>query len=92
MNIPPCLMRLKIINAEHNINLWLPLFLVWIILGALALALSPLVALLVILLWPLGWGEFLLLLGPFVYDCLCALRGLSVDVKNKSEIVLIYFV
>jgi hypothetical protein len=92
MNIPPCLMRLKIINAEHRINLWLPLFLVWLILGALALVLSPLVAVLVIILWPLGYGEFLLLLGPFVYNCVCALRGLSVDVKNKREIVRIYFV
>jgi hypothetical protein len=92
MNFPPCLMRLKIINAEHHVNLWLPLFLLWIILGALALVLSPLVALLVILLWPMGWGEFLLLLGPYVYNCVCALRGLSVDISNKSEIVLIYFV
>jgi hypothetical protein len=92
MNIPPCLMRLKIINADHYINLWLPLFLVWIILGALALALSPLVALLVIILWPFGWGEFLLLLGPFVYNTVCALRGLSVDINKKSEIVRIYFI
>jgi hypothetical protein len=92
MNIPPCLMRLKIINPEHHINLWLPLFLAWLILGALALALSPLVAVLVIILWPLGYGEFLLLLGPFIYNCVCALRGLSIDVKNKREIVRIYFV
>jgi hypothetical protein len=92
MSIPPCLMRLKIINEEHHVNLWLPLFLVWIILGVLALVLSPLVALLVILLWPLGWGEFLLLLGPYVYNCVCSLRGLSVDINNKSGIVLVYFI
>jgi len=92
MNIPPCLMRLKVINSEHHINLWLPLFLAWLILGALALALSPLVALLVIVLWPFGWGEFLLLLGPFVYRCVCALRGLSVDIRKKTEIVRIYFI
>jgi hypothetical protein len=92
MNIPPCLMRLKIINPEHRINLWLPLFLVWIILGALALALSPLIALLVILLWPLGFGEFLLLLGPHIYNCICQLRGLSIDINDKSGIVLVYFI
>jgi hypothetical protein len=91
MKIPPCLMRLKIINDEQHINLWLPLFLAWIILGALALVLSPLVALLVILFWPLGFGEFLLLLGPYIYNCVCEMRGLSIDVKNKSGIVLIYF-
>ncbi|MBN1188365.1 MAG: hypothetical protein JXA46_01320 [Dehalococcoidales bacterium] len=92
MNIPPCLMRLKIINSEHHINLWLPLFLAWIILGALALVLSPLVAVLVVVLWPLGWGEFLLLLGPYVYKCVCSTRGLSVNVNNRSEVVRIYFV
>jgi hypothetical protein len=92
MNIPPLLMRLKIINPEHHINLWLPLFLAWLVLGALALVLSPLIALLVILLWPLGWGEFLLLLGPYVYNCVCAARGLSVDIRKKEEIVRIYFI
>ena len=92
MMIPPCLMRLKIIDDEHHINLWLPLFLAWIILGALALVLSPLVAFLVVILWPFGLGEFLLLLGPYIYDCVCHLRGLSVDTKNKSGIVLIYFI
>ncbi len=92
MNIPPCVMRLKIINSEQHINLWLPLFLAWIILGALALVLSPLVALLVVILWPFGWGEFMLLLGPGVYDCVCSLKYLSVDIKSKTETVLIYFI
>jgi hypothetical protein len=92
MNIPPCLMRLKIINPNQHINLWLPLFLVWLILGAIALVLSPLVAVLVILLWPFGWGEFLLLLGPYFYNCVCSVRGLSIDIRKKSEVVRIYFV
>jgi hypothetical protein len=92
MNIPPCLMRLRIINPEQNINLWLPLFLVWIILAAIALVLSPLVAVLVILLWPFGWGEFPLLLGPYVYNCLCSVRGLSIDIKKRNDVVRIFFV
>jgi hypothetical protein len=45
MSLPPCIMRLKVINDQHHINLWLPLFLAWIIVGALALVLSPLMAL-----------------------------------------------
>ncbi len=91
MSIPPCLMRLKIVNDHQHINLWLPLFLVWIILGALAIVISPLVAVLVLILWPFGWGEFLLMIGPVVYNGVCSLRDLTIDVKNAREIVLIYF-
>jgi hypothetical protein len=91
MSIPPCLMRFKIGSEHHYMNLWLPLFLAWIILGALAIALSPLVAFLVLVLWPLGWGEFLLLLGPAVYNCICASKGLRVDIEGGKR-VLVYFV
>lgn len=92
MRFPPCLMRLKIINERDHINLWLPLFLAWIILGVLALVLSPLVAVLVLILWPVGWGRFLLMLGPTVLNCVCAMRELKIDVKARHETTLIYFV
>jgi hypothetical protein len=91
MSFPPMLMRLKIINPERRVNLWLPLFLVWIFLFLIALALSPLICVLVILLWSSRWGEMLLLLGPAIYRMLCALHGLEVDIRNPNEIVLIYF-
>jgi hypothetical protein len=91
MSIPPCLMRLKVVDSEHHINLWLPLFLAWIILLALYILLSPLLAVLIVILWPVGWGEFLLMIGPTVYDCLCSLRDLQVDVRKGSDVVLIYF-
>jgi hypothetical protein len=91
MTIPPMLMRLKVINAEHHLNLWLPLFLVWLLMLVLALVLAPLVAVLVILLWPWGWGETLLLLGPAIYRLLCALHGFSMDIDKPEETILIYF-
>ena len=91
MTFPPMLMRLKVINPERHINLWLPLFLAWIILFLFAIALSPLIVVLVILLWPWGWGEMLLLLGPAIYRILCATRGLEVDIRQTDNIVLIYF-
>lgn len=91
MSIPPCLMRLKLINHRHHINLWLPLFLVWIILLALYIVLSPLIALLVMILWPFGWGEFVLMIGPTIYSWLCSLRDLQIDIKSSDELVLIYF-
>lgn len=91
MSMPPCLMRLKVIDEEHNINLWLPLFLVWIFLAALYVVLSPLLAVLILILWPLGWGEFLLMIGPTIYNFLCSLRDLKVDIRKGGDVVLVYF-
>jgi hypothetical protein len=89
--LPPLLMRLKIINRDQRINLWLPLFLAWSLLFAFAVAHSPLVCVLSLVLWPFGWGETLLLLGPYIYRCLCATRDLKVDISKPGETVLIYF-
>ena len=92
MNIPPFLMRLKLVDKRTRINLWIPLFLAWLIAGLLGLALSPLILLLVLLLWPTGWGKFLWLFGPRLYSVLCELRHLEVDVQGRqNEQVLIYF-
>jgi hypothetical protein len=91
MNIPPLLMRLKTIDGDHRVNLWLPLFLVWILLLAIAIALSPVVCILAIILWPFGWGETLVLSGPALYRMVCSLRGLSVDIRKPNQVVLMYF-
>lgn len=91
MSVPPLLMRLKTIDRDHHVNLWLPLFLVWILLLAIAIALSPIVCILAIILWPFGWGETLVLLGPALYRIVCSLRGLSIDIRKPNQVVLIYF-
>ena len=91
MSIPPCLMHLRIHNEEHNFGLWLPLFLAWLILAALAIALLPIFLILLIVAWPLGWGKFTLLLGPRIYTILCALKGTKVDVDRTNEKVEISF-
>jgi hypothetical protein len=92
MSIPPCLLHLRIHNKEHNFGLWLPLFLAWLILAALALAFLPLFILLLLVALPFGWGEFMLLLGPRFYNILCALRGLKVDIDRANERVEVLFV
>ena len=92
MSIPPCLMHVRIHNEKHNFGLWLPLFLAWLILAALLLALLPIFLILLLVALPFGWGEFMLQLGPRFYNVLCALRGLKVDVDKTSEKVEILFV
>jgi hypothetical protein len=92
MSIPPCLMHVRIHNEEHNFGLWLPLFLAWLILAALLLAILPILLILLIVALPFGWGEFMLLLGPRFYNILCALRGLKVEIDRTNEKVEVLFV
>jgi hypothetical protein len=90
MKIPPCLMRLKLADPHQRFSLWIPFIIVWIIAGLTALALSPLVLLLVLILWPTGWGKFLWHLGPRFYDLICALKGLEVDMRSDKQIQLFF--
>ena len=92
MSTPPCLMYLRIHNEEHNVSLWLPLFLAWIILAAFVLAFLPLYLIALIFACFFGWGEFMLLLGPRLYTILCALKGLKLDVNRQREQIAITFV
>ena len=91
MSLPPCLMRLKIVDNRTNINLWLPLFIAWFFLALLAISLAPLFLILVLVLWPIGWGKFIYRLGLTFYQVLCALKQTEVDVRKQNETVLIYF-
>ncbi len=84
MNAPPLLMRLKVLDEEHSVDLWLPLFLAWLILLALAIAFSPLALFLVLVLWPTGWGKFILLAPVNLYRVLASLKELRVDVNKKD--------
>ena len=93
MSYPPLVMRLDVAKPtrpRHTV-LWLPLFLAWLILAAFLIALSPLLILMVLLLWPLGWGKLLLFSGPRIASCLCALHGLEVNIERKDRVLFISF-
>ena len=91
MSAPPCLLHIRVHNEEHNFGIWLPLFLTWLILAALVLAFLPIFLILLIIASFDGWGEFVMLIGPWLYNILCALKGLKVDVDKPSEKVEILF-
>jgi hypothetical protein len=89
MMCPPSLLRLRIRNERHRFGLWLPLFLIWPLVLVLGLALWPLLLIASFVLWDRGWGKPLLLGGPALFELLCALRGLKVNIKQDSQQVLI---
>jgi hypothetical protein len=58
MNCPPLLLRLDIARSQcpRRTVLWLPIFLAWIILAAIFLALMPLFLFIALLVLPFGWA------------------------------------
>jgi hypothetical protein len=76
---------------RRSFGFWLPLFLVWVLLLVIVLPLVPLLLLAALILWPTGWGKPLLLIGPAIIRCICALRSLEIDIEKPSERLLITF-
>ena len=91
MTFPPSFVRIRVHSDGRRIGIWFPLLLVWPLAVLVGVALSPLVLLLALVLWPSGWGKPLLLAGPATFRLFCALRGLTVRVEEQSERVLVYF-
>jgi len=92
MSILPCLMHLRIHNEEHSFGLWLPLFLAWLILAALAFGIITYFLDFTDSCLAARWGKFTLLIGPRIYNILCALKGLKVDINRQREQIAITFV
>lgn len=93
MNCPPLLLRLDIARSQcprHTV-LWLPVFIAWIILAAIFIALSPLIILATLIAVPFGWGKTVLLLVPLVCNVICNLHGLEVNVEKKDSTIFLSF-
>ena len=80
----PSMLRVRIRSSNRRFGLWLPLFLAWPLIVLVALALLPMVLVLGLLLWRVGWGRPLLLAGPRVFGLLHGLRGLMIDIESPS--------
>jgi hypothetical protein len=91
MRTPPCLMRLRFQSRRRRVNLWVPLVLFAPIFVFAALLLTPFLLLLAAILWRTGLGRPLVLMGPALLSCFCALRGFQVDVRGSGVSLLISF-
>ena len=77
--------------GRRGFRLWFPVILIWIILGALLIALFPLVLLAALITWRNGSGRFLLFLYPMLAAVLWNLSGLHIEAKDDENDVLIDF-
>ena len=89
MSRAPYLMRVCVSRPDRKINLWLPLFIIFPVLAVILLVLSPLILITAVVLWFLGWGKTLFIAPFAILGCMCAMRGLEVEVEQGQERVLI---
>ena len=90
--IPPLWLTIKILRPERrDIKIWLPLFLIWPIVLIFAIILFPFVLLFAIFQLLFKHHMKILLVGPYMYNVICKLRGLLVDVNSSRETVFVNF-
>jgi hypothetical protein len=92
MNWPPMLMHVKIKNKDNDFGIWIPFILLLLIAFAVVIALLPLIMLAVLILLMVGLERFARLTLWGIWTAFVAawsLKGLTVDVENARERVLI---
>ena len=89
----PLLLKLKIPRQNKRmLNLYLPLFLIWILMVPFILILFPVFLLLIILSRQAGPGGRQILLLPALIAVICNLSGLIIQVKDKNGLFYIQFI
>ena len=91
MMFPPSILRVRVLDKDSRVSLWIPLILIWPLVGALYVLFLPCIVVVAIVTWRRGWGRQILFVGPALFRLYCDLRGLKIDVTEPKESVLIYF-
>jgi hypothetical protein len=82
----PVLFRIRVEREDRRpFRLWLPLFIVWLVLIPLIIALSPFVLLAVAAMRGRWYKMLFLSLYPILFSCLWALSGLSMQLENRKS-------
>ncbi len=89
MTYPPLLMHLQVHDEDNGFGLWLPLFLVWLLVLAVLLVLSPVLLIAALILWAYGRGRWVVGIPAAACAVLCSLHGLKVDIQNKERHVYV---
>lgn len=82
----PMIMKIHIHErAGKKIRLWLPMFLIWILLVALLVLLSPVFLLAGIVAGLRGYGKVFLFAFPMLFSVLWAMSGLSIHIEDEDK-------
>jgi hypothetical protein len=84
----PLILKLRIKDKnQRRFGIWLPLFLIWLIVLPLLVLPVPLVLLVALILWPSGKGRLVLYSYIAIFGLIGNLSGLKVDIQSKDSIV-----
>ena len=91
MMFPPSILRVRVVDEDSRVSLWIPLILVWPLVLTLQVISLPWIVAVAVVTWRSGWGRPILFCWPAMFHLCCDLPGLKVDVTELNESVLIYF-
>jgi hypothetical protein len=96
MKWPPYLLKLRFRGEHNSFSIWLPLFLigpiVFIFVLAVFLIMLPFALLAVLFTWRIDWLHPVLYFIPAIYQLICHLPGLTIDVEGDDGYVYISFI
>ncbi len=88
----PMIMKMRVAEeGKRHFGFFFPVFLVWIIVTILLIALLPLILIAAIVTWRSGPGRLLLIAYPIFFSVLFQLSGLHIEIKNFQRELLIHF-
>ena len=91
MVFPPSILRVRVVDKDSRVSLWIPLILVWPLVLALQVISLPCIVGVAVVTWRSGWGRPILLCWPALFRLCFELRGLKVEVTEPNESVAISF-
>jgi len=89
MSRPPLWMNVRVKDESNGARFFipLPLFLVLVLVLAFLIILSPLILLAAVVLWCMGWAIWLFREIGYLFNVICAMPGLEVNVQGPEQIV-----
>lgn len=82
----PMIMKIHIHErGKKRINLFLPMFLLWILFFLILVILSPLFLLVGLVAWSRGYGRTFLFTFPMVFAVLWAMSGLRIHIEDGDK-------
>ncbi len=85
----PLTLRLRVRKKNGRVfDLWLPLFLIWLIVLPLLILLAPLILLAALILWYAGKGKIVLYSYFAIFRLIFCMSGVKIDIQSKGSIVL----
>ena len=84
----PLILKLRIKDKnQRGFGIWLPLFLLWLIILPLLVIPAPLVFLAALILWQGSYGRLVLYSYFAIFSIIWNLSGLNLDIQSKDSIV-----